>query len=153
MATGLPCILSASKRQVSAVGGLSVNSGRRELQSIVVSKLKTEDGQTVGLVVRDFCKGFAGPRDCKGIQVKVYSSSVRFLFRVESPYVLALFRKDSPEHGSSHSSERACLRRVRLNPWLSIKWNWKDASSLRDMSQDGCGQMKGQRHSRRWSLT
>lgn len=59
----------------------------------MVFKLKTEDGQTVGLVVRDFFKGFAGPGDCKGIQVKVYSSSVRFLFRVESPCVLALLRR------------------------------------------------------------
>jgi hypothetical protein len=59
--TGLPCMLSTSKRQVSAVDGLSVNSGRGELQSIVVSKLKTEDGQTVGLVVRDFSRGLPAP--------------------------------------------------------------------------------------------
>jgi hypothetical protein len=71
---------STSKRQVSAAGGLSVNSGRGELQSIVVSKLKTEDGQMVGLVVQDFFKGLAAPGDCKGIHVKVYSLSMRFLF-------------------------------------------------------------------------
>ena len=48
--TGLSYILSKSKRKDSVVNKLSVNSRRGVLQAIMVSWLKTKDGQTVGLM-------------------------------------------------------------------------------------------------------
>lgn len=150
---GLPVMLSTSKRKGSVVDELSVNSGRGVLQAIVVSWLKTKDGQTVGLVIRAFLGALVAPDDCEDVRVKQYSSLVSFLFRVESPRVAALLGKDSPEHGPSPLPEQTSPGRVRLNPWLSIRWNWKVVSSSKDVSQDGCGQEIGHRHSRRWSLT
>lgn len=150
---GLPCMLSTSKRKGSVVDELSVNSGRGVLQAIVVSWLKTKDGHTEGLVIRAFFGGLAVPDDCEDVQVKQYSSLRSLLFRAESPRVATLLGKDSPEHGPSRPLEQTSPGRVQLKPWLSIRWNWKVVSSSKDVSQDGCGQEIGHRHSRRWSLT
>ena len=151
--TGLLYMLSTSRRKGLVVVELSVNSGRGLLQAIVVSWLRTKDGQTVGLVVRAFFDGLVVPDNCEDVQVRQYSSLMSFLFRVESPRVVALLGKDSPEHSPSSLSKQTSPGRVRLNPWLSIKWNWKIVSLLKDVLQDGCGQEIGHRHSRRWSLT
>jgi hypothetical protein len=88
----------------------------------------------VGLVIRAFFGGLVVPDDCEDVQVKQYSSLVSFLFRAESLCVAALLGKDSPKHGPSHLSEQTCPRRVRLNLWLSIRWNWKVISSSKDVS-------------------
>ena len=98
---GLLCMLLKGER--------SVNSCQGESQSVAVSKLKTKDGHTVGLVVRAFFRGFAVPGDTGGFQINVYLSSVGFLFRVESSRVLALPRNDSPEHYGDGQSGTASL--------------------------------------------
>jgi hypothetical protein len=49
------------------VDKLSVNSGRKVLQVIVVSWLKTKDGQTVRLMIWAFFKGLAVSDDCEDV--------------------------------------------------------------------------------------
>ena len=53
--------------------------------------LKTRDGQTVGVAVRDFFKELAVSKDVEGIHFNGFSSSVSFLFRPPSS-----FSSDSP---------------------------------------------------------
>jgi hypothetical protein len=88
---------------------------------MVLSKLETKEGQTVGAVAQVSSDGLVTLKGCKGIQLNTLSSPLAFLLRLHLCSSPQLMTGSFAEHDPMGLSGKVRPGCVRLNPWWSMK--------------------------------